>query len=538
MWHSRRGEAFALAAIIIVFFVVRWPFRELVLIRDEGEYAHLGQRILQGDIPYRDVYNQKTPVVFYFFAAVQKLAGDGLAGLRIATTLVGMATASTLFILARRIFGTVGALATVVAFMAMTFDQCGVVHPSSTEFFMLLWLAAGAWLWLGALRQDSASDGLAPWRALLAGVAAGLAYQTKQTGLTLIVFFALERVWRAWFARDASSSNRARRAAVAAKDVTFALAGFVLVLGAFLAYFARNGALDAYIDCTWWNNFAYVGRRHEGLAGLFALARNTLTSVTRWDIGLWLCGGAALAWGALRRDRTPASGLWILLALTAGASCVAGRSYVHYWEPLIVPLALGNGLAVELVVGRARAASGATHVLLAAALLVPFIGPVWNGLEYARMDGAERSGLIAGKAWNQPFAASRGIADYIAQRTRPDEPFLILGSEPQIHYYADRPSSSRMVITYPMVAPYPYSAALRREFLDAFEAAPPRYVLYVRSIFSLTEWPQELQSFVTPIEQILQRKYTIETGWPMAGGPALDPASASRADLVLFRRSD
>src|SRR5262249_37083673 len=125
------AEVLALAMILLVSFVVRWPFRNLVLIRDEGEYAYTGQRILHGAVPYAEVYNQKTPFVFYLMAAIQQFAGPGLTALRVATAVYGMVATVVLYFLARRLFGPGTAVGAALAFVVMTFDQCGVIYSAS-----------------------------------------------------------------------------------------------------------------------------------------------------------------------------------------------------------------------------------------------------------------------------------------------------------------------------------------------------------------------------------------------------------------------
>jgi 4-amino-4-deoxy-L-arabinose transferase-like glycosyltransferase len=525
---SPRGGLWALLALLAIFFALRWPFREALLIRDEGEYAHLAQRILQGELPYRDVYNQKPPIVFWIFAAIQALAGESLASLRIATTLVGMATASLLFVVARRLFGVTGALASVVAFTALTFDQCGVEHAASTEFFMLAFFAAGLVGWFG---PNAGDDGPSAARALLAGVAAGLACQTKQTGLALLAFFVLERAWSVWRARSVELAH-------AARQIAWTLAGFALVCGAIVAYFAAHGALGVYVECVWRNNLAYVGERHSNLDLALLLAQLVLTNVARWDVGLWLLGAFALGRAALREPRERASGLWILLALTAGAAFVAGRPYVQYWEPLIVPLALGAGVATRFVADRARHASSSARLTLCGLLALPLVPPVWNVVRLVTQDPAARADTLIGKASFQPSMIAERIAQHVAERTQPDEKLLVVGTEPELYFLARRPAATRLVITYPLVASYPYSPALRREFLADVERADAKYVVYLRWVSSLTEWPNELESFVKSVEAALKSKYAIETGWKLADGVALDPARARDADVVLFRRVD
>jgi len=51
---------------------------------------------------------------------------------------------------------------------------------------------------------------------------------------------------------------------------------------------------------------------------------------------------------------------------------------------------------------------------------------------------------------------------YLTERTSPAESFLIVGSEPEIYYYAERKASTRLVFTYPLTGPYHYAAGCAR----------------------------------------------------------------------------
>jgi len=184
--RARIREALLLAAILLVFWWTRWPFRDAVLIRDEGEYAYIGQRILAGEVPYRDVYNQKTPFVFYAFAAAQAFLGPDVSSLRLFGSAYGLLSTSAVYLVARTAFGPVGAASAALAFTAMLFDQAGILHQASTEYFMLLWLALGVLAWGRAVRSGR------PWLLAASGALAGIAFQTKQSGAVLLLFFLAE----------------------------------------------------------------------------------------------------------------------------------------------------------------------------------------------------------------------------------------------------------------------------------------------------------------------------------------------------------
>jgi hypothetical protein len=507
----------ALALILIVSFAARWPFRHLVLIRDEGEYAYTGQQILRGAIPYADVYNQKTPFVFYLMAGLQQAAGPSLEVLRTATAVYGLITTGVLYLLARRLFGPGAAFGAALAFAVMTFDQCGVIYSASTEFFMLLWVAVAVDLWYRGRAPRR------PWLILLAGAAAGLAYQTKQTGMAVLAFFFLERLW--YKVREAPSDTWA----AACKDTALAALGFGGVFGAVLAYFALHGAARQYVECTWTNNWEYVGQRHEGLAGVFRLAGKAVTTVARWDAGLWLWGAAGLASLPFVRRSSPGSGLWLLLVLTGAAAVGAGHTYVQYYEPLIIPLSLGNGLAAAWLCGRlAEPRTGPWHRgVLAVGLLVPWIGPGFHWGDTLTWSEQQRSLPDVGFL---PFVTAPEVSRYLAERTSPDEPVLVIGSEPEIYYYAGRPACTRMVITYPMISAYRYAPRLAEEFRRDFQSRRPRYVVVASFRDSLTEWPAYLQPFLQPLRQELNQNYVLDARYPAEPDqPAL---------YLVFRRKD
>jgi 4-amino-4-deoxy-L-arabinose transferase-like glycosyltransferase len=247
-------DLLVLTAILALSFALRWPFRDVSLIRDEGEYAYTGQRILKGAVPYVDVYNQKTPFTFYWMALIQWVAGPGLPALRLSTTLYGLVTAALLYVLARQLFGSFAGLIAALAFSVMTFDQCGITHSASTEFFMLFWMVLALYFWYRGRQEQKG------WLLFLAGAAAGIAYQTKQSGLALVIFFPLELI-ASWI-----RSRRLSRGLRLFRHGLFVFLGFTAIFGLTLGYFAANGALHEYIECTLIRNWQYVGRRHNSWA--------------------------------------------------------------------------------------------------------------------------------------------------------------------------------------------------------------------------------------------------------------------------------
>ena len=487
-------ELVVLILILAAAMAARWPFRHVVLVRDEGEYVYLAQQILQGATPYLDVYNQKTPFVFYLMSFFQLLVGRDLVALHMATAVYGLLSTVVLYLFTRRLFGQIAAIGAALAFNVMTFDQCGVAHSASTEFFMLLWITVAIDLWY----RGSTSGRW--WLTLLSGMAAGMAYQTKQTGMAVIAFLVIERVW----ARIRSGPPDCWSKTV--KDIALSTGGFIVVLCAVMLFFASRGALAQYIECTWTNNWQYVGRRQEGPGRIFKLAWIAIMIVARWDVGLWLWGSIGLIVHACKRGSGRGNGLWILLALFAAAALAAGSPFVHYYEPLIVPLAIGTGITLSILCTRLACATRLSATLLyAMLLLIPWIWPAIHWISYPLMTASEWTSL--NKVLPHMGIAPR-IGKYMAEQTTPDESFLVIGSEPEIYYYANRRACTRLVFTFPVIGPYSYSPRLQEEFRRDFDNRNHRYVV-VMSAF-LTEWPEHQAGFLTPYVKILQEKYELE----------------------------
>ena len=480
-------EIAGLVVLLVAYAAMRWPFRDAPLIRDEGEYVHLGQQILRGAIPYLDIYNQKTPLVFYATAALQALGGASVEAFRIATTVWGAATALVLWTLARRLCGSIAAWLATAAWVLLSFDRSTGVYQAAPEFFMLPFLAAG----LLAAYGGTGRAGSRRW--LLAGVLAALAFQTKQSGLALLAFLVAERALA--LAKDRH----------ALRDLGSLLAGFIAVTALVAAAFAAVGALGAYVECVWTNNFQYAGSRlgPRSLGRVPAGARWILP----WGSGLALLGGAGLMFRATTGRLAGPRHLWLLLATTLGIALAAGGSYPHYFELAFVPLSLGVADAWVALAGRSprlRLAGLALFVLA----WVPALG---HGLAAVR----DPAGTLAHLYRLAPTATvSPEVADYLAERTEPGEPILVVGSEPQIYFLADRPSSSRMAFMYPMTGPYRYAAPLRSAFLRQLDASGPEYVVWVGLLASQTEFPRIGRKFEAEVGKVLRRRYALEARFP------------------------
>lgn len=54
--------------LILIVGILSLPTKENIPGRDSGVFLYIGQQILDGSIPYRDIWDHKGPVIYYINA--------------------------------------------------------------------------------------------------------------------------------------------------------------------------------------------------------------------------------------------------------------------------------------------------------------------------------------------------------------------------------------------------------------------------------------------------------------------------------------
>jgi hypothetical protein len=83
-----------------------------------------------------------------------------------------------------------------------------------------------------------------------------------------------------------------------------------------------------------------------------------------------------------------------------------------------------------------------------------------------------------------PFPESIAIADYIRNHSAPDSTIAVLGSEPQIYFYARRRSATSYLYTYSLMENHQYALSMQQEMIREIESSRPEYLIYVKIPFS------------------------------------------------------
>ncbi len=487
----------ALAWLVLAacaFVALRAPLVSLPLQRDEGEYAYIAWRMEQGDVPYRDAFNQKPPATFVAYRLAFALFGRSPEAIRIFLHLWSAVTALALYGLVRGLAGALAAAGAVLVFCALGADPRLGGVAANTEAFLLLPCVLSLWLCLRRGELGTRSSGAGGWAG--AGAASAVAVAFKQVALTNAAFVAV----LACLLPDAYGRRRIplRIAALAAG----ALAVAVPVVGAFAAV----GAFDEFADAVWWHNLEYVGRRSwaEGFDNLrYALGEQAPSLSPAWVLA---AGGLLWPIAAGGRERAILAG-WLAASLLGLAVGLQFRP--HYFLQALPALAAAAGVGLAAAVRGAGAAGGRAAAWVGAVLAVAVVGApmVANRAVLA----AETPEAAARELWGlNPFPEAVAIARHIARTSAPGEAVFVVGSEPEILFYAERPSATRYIFFYPLTGGYPEALERQREALAEVTRARPRYVVWVHISTSLLISERTDRWIFEETDRMLARDYAME----------------------------
>jgi hypothetical protein len=78
-----------------------------------------------------------------------------------------------------------------------------------------------------------------------------------------------------------------------------------------------------------------------------------------------------------------------------------------------------------------------------------------------------------------PFPESVEVARYIREHSASSDRIAVLGSEPQIYFYANRISATPYIYMYGLMEEQPHAETMQREMINEIKAVKPLFVVIV-----------------------------------------------------------
>jgi 4-amino-4-deoxy-L-arabinose transferase-like glycosyltransferase len=507
--------------ILVLYAMIRVPLLPVPLERDEGAFARVGEAILRGEVPYRDIVDHKPPGVFYIYATALRCVPHTASGLHAFLLFWNLATLLCLAALAGALGGSTAARWSGLLYAITSSAPAAEGFAASSEMLLLLPVIASICLAVAAPRTRRGRLVL----LLLSGALAAAACWIKPPAAVLLLIVP------AWVVLGARREARRAPGRTVWPDLAVWLgAGLALSL-ALLAYFSRAASWSEFWYWVVTHNRFYtaqavddpLGRVTAGLAfmlpdvgvGLLATLLGTLVAVRTGQRHAWLGIG------------------FLLLCLVAVFH--SPFVYLHYFALLVPGVALGGGLGLAAIQeatgarwGR-RAERLLVAVTIAAMLGVPVAVRPWYWL---RPDPIQVSMQTLGV---QGSDAAQMLAAYLRERTAADERIFVYGSEPEIPFLAGRRDVNPFATVYPLTGPWPRQREFQERVWRILERDPPTYIVLSRLSSSLVRSASVDSYFEEQLTALGARAYHFET-FVIAtpAGPRIDANADPRAAAVVF----
>jgi hypothetical protein len=500
--------------IIIILFIVfvRVRFLEVPLERDEGEYAYMGQLLLEGVPPYSAAYNMKFPGVYLMYALIMAVFGQTVQGIHLGLLAVNCLTVLFIFFLCKILVNDFAALIASGAYAILSLSPSIPGSAAHATHFVALAAVSGSLFLLSAVKKNK------PHLFFLSGTMFGLALLMKQPEIFFAAFgvtYVLSRFFSfppARFLKE-SPSNRAHRKRmkidrlISVETPSSSLNASPINIGGILHKgFSRENVLSLMIlimasllplliaviwlytagvfDKFWFWTVKYATKygAQVPLSEAFEYFKLGLGSVVDGFWFLWIVSGIGLLVTIFHRSLKDSRLFIILFFIFSFLSICPGFYFrEHYFITLLPAISILIGIFFNYLNATVTAFFKEPRLqflpigIFAAMILV---GVIDQKDYFLHDDPVTVSKKIYG---NNPFLESVDIARFIAARSSPTDKIAVFGSEPQIYFYAKRRSATGYIYSYALMEIHDYALTMQHEMIKEIEAAKPKFIVDVHT---------------------------------------------------------
>lgn len=516
-----------LCGILIFVAAIRFRLRDMPLERDEGEFAYAGQLFLHGVPPGKLAYTMKLPGTHAAYAILMLVFGQSNSGIHLGFLVVNCATVVLIFLLARALAGALAGCVAGAIYAMITLSGDVLGTAAHATHFVVLTAVGGMLLLLQASKTGK------PPAYFASGFLLGAAVLMKHNG---ILFLAFGAICLAWLGYSKSLGPKATFLKAGSAFLSGVVAPFLVLL----LLLWLGGTIE---NCWFWSvRYARAyAKPNPGLMIIRRMLMQRMPQIMMLPFYAALFGLVAL-W--LRRSSWRTALFATGFFFTSLVAVVPGLHFrPHYFVLLAPAIAVLSGTLAQNATDFLRSRFKwlmPIPVLAFTLLLIKGIARERN--LFFQMTPVEACRLLYG---NQPFPEAIVLADYIREHSSPDAHIAVLGSEPEIYFYAHRRSATGYIYTYPLTEHQPFAREMQGQMRQEIENARPQFVIQVRSWTSWLSRPGSAARVTKTCDELTPASYTLiatcnfqnenRVSWDWHPDPSEDFAGKSEV-LLLFER--
>ncbi len=457
-----------LSFIIVLVFLAQtiiFPFG-----RDQGVFAVFGRSILEGQGPYKDVFDIKPPLIFYIYALAFKMFGTSVLGLRIFDFIYSLLTCFVLYFFVKKLLKDSFAALIVPCIYSFLYFSLGFWHTAQPESYMGLWIIMGLYLYF---------ESKTFWHYFLSGLSIGIIFLLKYSMgillIGLIVFTLLNK----------------EKLIEKIKTISSISLGFIFVLVTVILIIYLKGALwDYYTQLLFTLDYGKLSS--YGIKPLID-GRDVFVSVISPAI-IFLVSISTF-WFYFRRFDSDLNKKYVLVAVFLLLSIISviieGKYFCYHISRTFVLIAILSGIGFSYTVSIfLNEQSKKTRKTLIVSLLIIFIiilGPrgfYSNTSKSFQFFYDKEAYLLSYGGYNDggdySLKADSEVSDWLKLNSDKEDYIYIWGFEPTIYFLSDRECCSKYISNVPQTAIFA-PEIYKKELIEELSANKPKYFIVVKN---------------------------------------------------------
>lgn len=453
-----------LLIILALAIAVRIRLLGTPLERDEGEYAYMGQLILQGIPPFANAYSMKLPGVALGYATFMAMFGQTITAIHLGLLIINLVSIVLVWAIASELFGRESATPSAALYAILSLSQGVLGIFAHATHFAVMFVLLGLWL---MLRHIKTPRGYLP---LLSGLSFGLALLMKQHVIPLVFFAGCYLLFRR-FRKPCPART------VIGEAILFGVA-FILPFTVVMFWLWSHALFEKFKY--WTIDYAREYVSGIPLADGVGIFWHQFTAVFSFQWPILLAALAGLLFSLLHRERETDRFGTLGFLLAAFLAISPGFYFREHYFVLILPF-------VAMLAGYGLTFSGHLVERFGKSPLLGRLAP-WMMLLILAGYGYHKERLyffdnspqqVSRNLYGaNPFLESPEVASYIQSHSSPSDRIMVFGSEPQIYFYARRISSSGHIYMYPLMEGHPYASDMQKDLAREVENRPPLFIVF------------------------------------------------------------
>ena len=461
---SRSWSYFILCLGLILLAIIRFRFIYVPLERDEGEYAYMGQLILQGIPPYKLAYNMKLPGIYFMYAFLMQIFGESIRGIHLGFLIVNLSSVILLYLIFKKFMNEI--LTVIFALMYGLYSTSPYVlgFAFHATHLVLLFFLISFLLFLDYVEKDKSIS------LYLSGIFLGISFLMKQQGIFLILFLFL---YLFYF----NLSKRLRFKNILLNQFLFGLfIIFPFIISLF--YLFNKGVISEFYFWTFSYASKYVSitSMSEGFQNLI----NTIKILSYGYKVFWYLFPLGVLFYIFSNENILNKILLLSLLFFSFLTTVPGFYFrEHYFISFLPFLLFFSFKSIEYLFQKIYFKIKTKLGILF--LVLFFIFSVRNSIYtfksyYLKDDPNKISRTVYGA---NPFIEAISISKYIKENSKLSDQIFVFGSEPEIYFYSNRKSTTGYIYMYPLMEPHPYSLEMQKKLVTTALKSKPKFIVLV-----------------------------------------------------------